>query len=450
MRSMAQRPERKEPSYQIGIPLDAKDDSALQPGDFHDHEETAHDYQAPPRVDHPSTEVSMPQDFAADEEPAPQSIPTTEVALPAQPPPRRRTDAPAAPARAPAVASGRSASTRSSRRTAAVSGRAPVSSRRLVPMDRGSWQKALLWVGLGLLLTVVAIGAVILLVSHESPDRRLATEAMAEAGRQAEMARTAIVNRRGGEARKAYDQAIAALTKTPQLGGAIPMPPEEKPVVKDLALQASALRLEIEPLLARISAIEAENGAESNMAGLKARCATIGEPKTDLDQLERDLKAFIENPVDPKAGPNAANAATFARLVADANLRLPAITTERDRRRTARVIAPVKQADGEIDGLIQGERFGDALARLDALAKQHPDADFNPLRSRTEDAASKAWRSAKAQFDTRLADWKSPGATEGQRKVALNAAKDRMNVVIQRFGMPQYVDQARSLLTPLP
>jgi hypothetical protein len=448
MRSMAQRPERKEPSYQIGIPLDARDDSALQPGDRHDHEETAHDYAAPPTADHPSTEVAMPQDLD-EEEPAPQSIPTTEVSIPPPAPvARRRTDAPVARAATGSV-SARSASTRSSRRNVAVSGRAPVSSRRL-SIDRGALQKSLLWVGLGLLLAVVAVAGIVLLVSHESPDRRQATEALAEAGRQAEVARTAMVNRRGGEARTAYDLAFAALTKTPQLGGAIPMPPEEKGVVKDLALQAAALRSEIEPLLARISAIEAENGAEANMAGLKARCSTIGDEKTDLDQLERDLRAFIENPVDPRSGPSPSNAATFSRLVADANLRLPAIATERERRRNARVVAPVSLAGGEVDGLIQQDRFGDALALLDERAKKHPDADFNPLRNRVEDAAAKAWRSAKAQFDNRLADWKSPGATEGQRKTGLNSAKERMNLVIQHFGMPQYVDQARALLTPLP
>lgn len=474
---MAKRPDNKEPSYQIGIPLDAADDSALQRGDRYDQEETAQDYVAPPQVEHPSTEVALPQDFEqdpAEAEPAPMPMPTTEVALPPQPRRPRAAPAAAVPPRAPraatasdrpapraatasdrpapraATASDRpAASTRSSRRTAAVSGRAPASSRRFA-VDRGSWQRSLLWVGLGLLLAAVAVCVVIVLSVRESGDRRLATEAMAEAGRQVELARTALVNRRGAEARKAYEAAFATLTKTPQLGGAVPMPPDEKPVVKDLALQAGALRGEIEPLAARIAALEAENAAESNMATLKAKCATIGDPATDLDQIEREIKAFIDNPVDPRAGPSAANAATFARLVADANLRLPAIATERDRRKAARTAIPLRLAAGEVDGFIQQERFGDALARLDVVAREHPDADFAPLRARVEDAAAKAWRSAKSQFETRLADWKSPGATEGQRKVGLAAAKDRLNLVIQRFGMPLYVDQARALLAPLP
>lgn len=455
---MAQRPVRKEPSYQIGIPLDGSDDSALQPGDRYDQEETAQDYVAPPPSEHPSTEVALPQEIEMEEEPAPQPVPTTDVALPVAPPapvPRRRgrTDAAATSSRSSdprGQASARQASSRSSRRLAATSGAAPVSSRRFAAVDRGAWQKSLLWVGLGLLVALIAVAAVVLLVARESPGRRLAVEALAEAGRQSELARNALVNRRGAEARQAYAAALEALTKTPQLGGAIAMPPEDPTVIRDLALQANGLRNEIEPLDARITQIESENAAEANLAALKVRCATIDSANTDLEQLDRDIRAYIENPVDPRSGPSPSNATAFSRLVADANLRLASITAERDRREAARTAIPLRLAAVEVDGLIRQERFGEALGKLDALARQHPDADFNPLRAMVEDAAAKAWRSAKSQYETRLADWKSPGATEVQRKTGLASAKERMNQVIQRYGMPQYVDQARALLTPLP
>lgn len=449
---MPKRPESKEPSYQIGIPLDAPDDSALQKADPYDHEETAQDYHPAPPVEKHSTEVSLPQSISFEEEAAPQPIPTTEVALPPQPPPQK----PARPVRQQPRAQPKSEplpaqqSSRSSRRVAAASGRAPVSSRRLAAGDRGSWQKVLLWGGIGLLLALVAFGCIIVLARSESPDHKAAVEAMAEAGRQLELVRAAVANRRSTEARKAYDTAFSTLTKTPQLGGAVPEPPQGAPVDRPLALQAAAMRGELEPFAERIAAIEKETLAEAGLAALKARCAALGDPATDLDQLERDLVAYIANPVDPKAGPSAVNAAAFPRLVTDANLRLPQIATERDRRRQARAVVPVREAGGEIDGLIQQDRFGDALARLDALRTQFPEADFAPLRARVEDAAAKAWRSAKAQFDTRIADWKSPGAAESQRKTSLAAAKERMNLVVQRFGMPLYVDQARALLTPLP
>jgi tetratricopeptide (TPR) repeat protein len=455
---MAQRPVRKEPSYQIGIPLDGSDDSALQPGDRYDQEETAQDYVAPPPSEHPSTEVALPQEIEMEEEPAPQPVPTTDVALPVAPPapvPRRRgrTDAAATSSRSGAPRGqgpARQAGSRSSRRLAATSGAAPVSSRRFSAVDRGAWQKSLLWVGLGLLVALIAVAAVVLLAARESPGRRLAVEALAEAGRQSELARNALVNRRGAEARHAYAAALDALTKTPQLGGAIAMPPEDPTVIRDLALQANGLRNEIEPLDARIAQIESENAAEANLAALKVRCATIGSADTDLEQLDRDIRAYIENPVDPRSGPSQSNATAFSRLVADANLRLASITTERDRRKAARTAIPLRLAAVEVDGLVQQERFGEALGKLDALARQHPDADFNPLRAMVEDSAAKAWRSAKSQYETRLADWKSPGATEVQRKTGLAGAKERMNQVIQRYGMPQYVDQARALLTPLP
>ncbi len=453
---MPQRPSARQTAkpetatYQAGVPSEV-DGSALLPGDRYDQDETAQDHPAPPSEMNTSTEVTLPDDLPVDE--------PTSVAAPA-PAPASKT-ASTRSARSPRVGAtsvrGKAVSARQPvasksariRSTATSTGAPRVSSRRM-SFDKAGFQKAVLWVGVGLLVAVVAITAVVLLATRGSEDRRLATEALGEAERQQELAKGAIANRRGSEARKAYDAAIAALTGTAQLGGAVAAPPETKPVVKDLALRAFDLRTEVETLRERIAVVQAENAAASNLSALTSRFATLGEASTDLDQLEKDVLAYVENPVDPKAGPSATSAATHARFATDARLRLASIATERERRKVARSSGPLRLAETETDGLIQQERFGDALAKLDALARENPDADFAALRAQVEDAAAKVWRSAKAQVETRLADWKSPGATEGQRKLALNAAKERLNQVIQRFGMPTYVDQARNMLTPLP
>jgi hypothetical protein len=311
-------------------------------------------------------------------------------------------------------------------------------------------QKALLWIGLGVLGAAVVVTAVILLATHSSGDRRAGGEALAEAGRQYEQVKTALSNHRGADARKAYEAALQALTSTPQLGGAVALPSEDKPVVRDLALRAYELRGEVEAQGELITAVQAENAATSNLTALKTRFATLSEAATDLAALERDVLAYVDNPVDPKAGAAPAQAQAFSRLVSEAKLRLASIASERDRRRAERSAVPLRLASVETDGLCKQERFGEALAKLAELAGQHPDADFAPLRAQVEDAAAQAWRSAKVQVDTRLADWRSPGATEGQRKAALSAAKERLNQVIQHFGVPAYVDQARTVLTPLP
>lgn len=436
---------KKEPSYQIGIPLDGSDDSALQPEmDRFDQDDTAKDHAPPPKAQ-VTTEVSLPEDLAPADEPLPEPEPE-----PASAP---------APAAAPAApsASGRAASrsarasTRSSKRTAATSTAAPkVSSRRATAVDRSGLQKVLLRVGLGVLAAIIVVTGIILLATRGSEGRRVGGEALAESGRQLELVKTALSNRRGADARKAYEAALKPLIATPELGGAVAMPPEEKPVVRDLALRAFELRSEIEKINARIIEVQDENAAESHLGALKARFATLSDPATDLDALEKDIQAYMENPVDPKAGASPVNAQTFSRLASEAKLRLASIATERDRRKTERTATPLRLAAVEVDGLIQQERFGEALAKLEELAGKNAGADFGPLKSQVEDSAEKAWRSAKAKVENHLADWRSPGATEGQRKAGLASAKERLNQVIQRFGIPTYVDQARTLLTPLP
>jgi uncharacterized protein with LGFP repeats len=160
--------------------------------------------------------------------------------------------------------------------------------------------------------------------------------------------------------------------------------------------------------------------------------------------------AYADNPVDPKAGASAVKAQAFSRLVSEAKLRLASIATERERRKSENTVAPLRQTAVETDGLCQQERFGDALAKIDSAGKAHPEADFTALRAQVEASAEKTWLSAKAQVENKLADWRSPGSTVGQRKAALAGAKERLGQVIERFGIASYVDQARTMLTPLP
>ena len=325
-----------------------------------------------------------------------------------------------------------------------------VSSRRTIAVDRSGLLKVLLLIGLGVLAVIIVVTGIIVLATRGSESRRVGGEALAEAGRQLELVKSALSNRRGADARKAYEAALQPLISTPELGGAVAAPPEEKPVVRDLAFRAFELRSEIERINARIIEVQDENSAESQLAVLKGRFATLSDPATDLDELEKDILAYMENPVDPKAGASLVNAETFRRQASEAKLRLAAIVTERDRRKAERTATPLRLAGVETDGLIQQERFGEALAKLQEQAANNAGADFGPLKAQVEDSAEKAWRSAKAKVDNHLADWRSRGASEGQRKAGLAAAKERLNQVIQRFGIPTYVDQARTLLTPLP
>jgi hypothetical protein len=448
-----------EPQTQIGIPMRQRTGSALQrDGDADNENDTAHDQPAPPVEPAPAVpdpgaaEVILPEDaFEPGEAPAaaPAVSSRKKAATSVRTGAKTSTRSTAVSGRASA-ASDRSAAKKSSRRATAVSGGAPAASSRRTPIDRSALQKALLWTGVGILGVAVVVTAIIVLATRGSEDRRVGGEAIAEARRQGDLVSSALANRKGAEARRAFDAALKALTATPQLGGAIAIPPEQPPVVRELAIRAYGMRTEVEALAERITAVEAENAADANLASLKTRLATLNDPANDLEALEKDVLAFIANPVDPKSGPSTTHAEAFSRLAGEAKLRLAAIAAERERRQEARSTGPVRLAAGEIDGLIQQERFGAAQERLAELAKEYPEADFARLRTQVEESAEKAWRSAKSYADTKLADWRSPGATESQRAQALKLAKERLEQVVSRFGIDSYVGQARGMLSPLP
>lgn len=368
-------------------------------------------------------------------------------------------DAPAAEPGKPATAlsarkpSAGKAASRSARGKAASAPQPAASSRRAKVVDpeaRRAAQKTILWIAVSMLVAAIVITAIILLTTHRSDDKRLGREAIQEAIRQADAARNAITHKQGEEAKLAYDKAMRLLLDTPQLGGAVSMPPEVEPVVRELAIQAFNLRTEIEPLSTSVVAVQDENAADKNFANLRSRMNRLSDQATDLDQLETDILAFIENPVDPKGAPSAVHAATFARLVGEAKLHIARIASEREVRKADATTTPVRLTAAEIDGMILEERFGDALARIGAAAEKHPKADFGPLRNQLAQAAESAWKSAKSQIDTRLADWRAEGTGTAQRQAALEAAKVRLNQIIERFGMAEYTDQARAILSGLP
>lgn len=345
--------------------------------------------------------------------------------------------------RAPSVSGGHAAAKagRSSRRFTAVSGRTAA--------EPGSVLRTLLTITAGILLVSLAVLAVIFFAARRSEGRQRGTQALAEAERQFEVARTALARRRGQDARQASAAALQALTGEAALGGAVAEPPKSEQVVPDLAQRAFALRREIEALKAPIDHALAETAAEANLAALRQRLAKLADPATDLDVLERDIQAFCANPVDPAAN-DPGPAAVFPRLVGEMRLRLPDIAAARQRRLIERTTMQVERTRPPVIDLIAKERYGEALALLDAAKAKFTEADFAPLRDEVGNAAAKSWRSAKAFADTRIADWKSPGSTAEQRVKAVSDAKRRLNHVIDTFGMPEYVDQARALLATLP
>lgn len=393
-------------------------------------------------------------------EPGDALIPVQQAASGANPAIKAATKGRGASVRGPAASvrskasSARKGSIRSPASSAGLRTPSASSSRRslvpeLTPEERSARRKVILWVVSGVLITAAAVVGVVMLAT--GVDRTLPGNTALRASEiQFGKANTALSQHHGAEARAAAALALTALTAEPSLGGAVEAPPINDIVIPQLAQRAYALRQDIEALTNRIKALEDENAVNANLDALKNRLSLLGDPSSDIEQLDKDIASFCDNPIDPKAAPAASLAERFPRQIADAKLQVPAIASERQRRKDLRTTVPVRQATVDTEALIRQELYGEALDKLTALAKEHADADFKPVVALVTDAAANGWRSAKSQIETRIADWKSPGSTEDQRKKALVAAKERCDQVIARFGITEYVDQARTMRAALP
>lgn len=394
--------------------------------------------------------------FAPSEAPAVRSavvakpLPIQNVTFTAEPEPATPFTAPA-PKQAPPLPriSGR-ASTRG-RQSAATKAK-PAASARLAPSSRRlavSSRRAYLWIIAVIIVVAATVAGIIVFAGGGSPERQHAVTALSEASRQIALARGSVANRQGAQARAAYEAALRELSTSPLLEETAKIPPGTK-TFPELSNRAAGIRAEAGNLLAAIRQAEADGAAEANLTALRTRLGRISDAATDLDKLEHDLTAYCQNPVDPSAAADSTAVETYSRLVSEAKLRQSDIVRERERRYVERRVIPVTQVRLKTEGLITDERFGEALTVIEQAHAAHPEADFAPVQQAVNDDAAKAWRSAKAYVDTRLADAKASGTTENQRRASYNAARDRLNQVINRFGLETYVSQAKAILATLP
>ena len=434
MAAMDKRPAAKQPQTEVGIPM-PQSQSALQPN----------------VVEEPALEPGDALEPTVSAQPAAAKAGTKSALRGRATGSRAGATGSNKGSAPPSRKSGRSPSSSSLKATSA-SLKSAASSRRVVvltPEEKAARNKVIIWSTVGVLITALVVVGIIMFAG-KTDTTRPGTDALAEATRQLAQTKTAMANNKGADARLAAKAALDALTNEPSLGGAIAAPSQEPPVIPDLARRAYDLRQEIEAQNDRIKALEEENIAEANLVVLKARLSKLAEATTDIEQLDKDLQAFIDNPISPKSPAAPGIAERFLRPINEAKLQQPSLVSERQRRKDLRTTVPVRQAQVDTEPLVAEEKYGAALDKLAALAKENTEADFQPIVALVKDASANGWRSAKSQIETRIADWKSPASTEEQRTVALAAAKKRIDEVIERFGIPEYVDQARTMRAALP
>jgi hypothetical protein len=290
----------------------------------------------------------------------------------------------------------------------------------------------------GLMLPVVAIVGIIWLM-RPNPLTAQAALALREADHQLSLAREALSSRRVESAR----QAVAAGKQSL----AVPTPTDAQ-----LIDQFKSVRQQLEKVETESVAVERDLNIETNHRQLMNQFTRV--PMMDakgLDALESYARAFLTNPADPKGAPDAAAVeAANATMMDGVRRQLDGIVKARQQLAAAETTDQVAKARAEVAGMVPGERFQAALDRLAEYQQRYPNGDFSDAKAFVENAAKRSWEAAKVYAESRVQDARSIGLPAAQRKQVITDAKRRMNEVIERFGIPEYVDQAKALLAQIP
>jgi hypothetical protein len=173
-------------------------------------------------------------------------------------------------------------------------------------------------------------------------------------------------------------------------------------------------------------------------------------PEADLIELEKNAGLFLKNPVEPPAGEREEYARDYPTLLQEVQSQIFRIEQEKERRLTAITGDQERLAHGEVIALVKQEQFKDALTKLDEYQGKYATANFESLRTFVDESATKAWESAEKYANSRYIDYNSPGIPKPIGEQALKDARTRMQQVIDRFGIDEYVDKAKALLAKFP
>jgi hypothetical protein len=419
----------------VDAPVAGTDEYAAQTAEFGS--------TAAPTDDFGTTEPAV-DDFGTSAEPAPAAEDL-------------ESDAPA-PSR-----SGRKASSKSSRRSgrakSSASGSASARSeaaRELTPEEQAARKaalafalKSLIGVVVGLMVAVALWWFVLRVPENVLTARRV----LAEARSLADSCEKAVALKDPTSANEKREQALSAL-QIAELGFAKANPDQNDPKFAgvELAAQAAALadRLSTE-LSERVARVERDRHVERNIAKLMSGFGRLtgnnAFSDAELATFEREVQDFLDNPVIPGAGRNEQYVTKdYAGEIMQVKGQVIHIDQEKLRRDSAITDVPVREARGKTAILVKQEQFQDALAVIDQLQHQYETADFTGVRQFVRDAARSSWETAHAAADEDYTTYRAAGTTKEMAMRSLVTARERMQRVIDHYGMPEYVDQAKAAL----
>lgn len=305
---------------------------------------------------------------------------------------------------------------------------------------------------LGLVLFLGAIGAGWFFFLREDESVKKAQALITEGESKYRMVETTLKNRQPRQAREAFNDGLKVIA-VPELGNAKDPIDEHDPnlVSKHLALKAVEIGRKIRDTEARIDKLERDIKAEANHRQVMEGFRTIAD-LSDAALIEHEKLAglFLKNPVEPPAGGRDEYVADYAGLVQEVQSQMNRIEQEKTRRLEAITSDQEKLAHGEVKALVKQEQFKAALDKLGEYKDKFEQGNFAHLHSFVEDSAKQAWESAQKYADSRYTDYKAPGIPKAIGEQALRDARTRLQQVVDRFGMDEYVAQAKALLDKYP
>jgi hypothetical protein len=365
-------------------------------------------------------------------------------------------EAPAAPApRAASSARNRGASSarnsgvsgRSSRRMSATSDKK--SSRRpsLTPEEAKARRRALLSafkLALGLIILVGGVFAVCWFVIRDDKPIQQARAVLNDIDTvNIKSIDTALDHQRPEDAEKWLVEARKKIEDTPEFSNQKSPP--------DLLAAVAAKKEDLAQREQRIARVKRDVRVSNNLDSLLAQFVKINQPETDLDKLEADAKAFLDNPVEwPNGSHNEDYIKTYSTEVNRIQTRMASIESQRNQRKVDETTTPVEHARETAKGLAAQEKYHEALAMIDDYAAKNPKADFSQVRSWIEDEAQKHWVATKSVVENLYKDVDAIGSSAATKKEALEQARAKLKSVIDNYGIDQYVSEAKALYAKYP
>jgi hypothetical protein len=287
---------------------------------------------------------------------------------------------------------------------------------------------------------------------RENPLEKRAVAQLSDATEMLQLTEGAINNRQVSAARASYAKGIKAL-QVPELGNAKePIDPKDPNLASvALAMRAIGINKELHAIEERIDKVERDAKVDANSRSIMDAVGKLADmDKVALTALEKRIPLFVANPVEPDAGTPNDYQGAYKDIVNNVKNQTLQVEQETARRLASITSEQEKKAHSEIEVLVKQELFNEALTKLDDYKGKFEQGNFDSLRDFVKTSAEQSWKQAKAYAESRYTDFKAPGIPDPLAKQALTDARARLDQVVSKFGIDEYVNQAKELLGKYP